>query len=440
MSNFPSCSSYLPSPQLLASPIEETTNNNTNNNNNNNDNSPSNYGSGFLIGAKPGSIVERHIGSSLGDVVHLSPLQIGILRRFLPNGYVEFLLGNNVVKLEPGYELKVNETIAIRRRAELTSYRIQDQDVKPRQILILRQILANLICKDQENKQKLESLYTLNNQVITYGRVMSIYPEGMVLNSNLNNPNDISSYIFLGYQDLKDIKVLRSNSTQNQVRIAIDSESKFLFNVLSLDAGMQVILGESSEPKTIESIWWNKVNLLSRKAIFDGGRMSVSILSLTPYKDTLKRTTSDSPPSDRSYLRLYTEFQNSEGLLFSICGYDNNGVIANFKPPPLSSDKNSNSRGRCWVPFSFFDDPQESYQSPSSSNSYPSSLSESCPQISAPPPTTGNSVNSFSSLPSSSTLGKRQREANGDNSSNNSSNNISNTDKSGPPSLKNPKF
>lgn len=356
---------------------------------------------GILIGAKPGSVVERHIGSSLGDVVHLSPFQTGILRRFLPNGFAEFLLGNSVVKLEPGYELRVNETIAIRRRPELKSYRIKDQDIHPNTIIILQQILANLICKDQDNTQKLESLYSLNDQIITVGRVVAIYPEGMVLTANISNTNDHSSWIFLGYHDLKDIRILESNTTESQIQEAMNKEYKFLERILSLDAGMKATIDDSTTPRTIESIWWNKGNILGRKAIFDGGRISVSILSLKPYEDTLKRETKDSPPEDRAYLRLYTEFQNADGLLFSICGYDENGVIANFKPPPVGSGKNSNSRGRCWVPFSFFDDPTQQVEpSPTSSDATcvpPAQISPS-------------SVDSFVSAPSNPvSLGKRQR-------------------------------
>jgi len=373
--------------QIPANPFNNESTSARTSNNTNNDNI------GILIGAKPGSVVERHIGSTLGDVVNLSPIQTGILRRFLPNGFAEFLLGNSVVKLEPGYELKVNETIAIRRRAELKSYRIQEQDIKPNAIVILQQILANIICKDQDNVQKLESLYSLNNKIITAGRVMSIYPEGMVLNANFSNNNDYTSWIFLGYHDLKDIRVLDAESTEEQIQEKISSESKYLKNLLSLDAGMKVTIGESTVPKTIESIWWNKGNILGRKAVFDGGRVSVSILSLTPHEGTLNRETVDAPPEDRAYLRLYTEFQNSEGLLFSICGYDEAGVIANFKPPPVGSGKNSNTRGRCWVPFSFFDDPTKA----SSDNVIP-------------PPQPMDTYVTGSSVPSSNTLGKRSRE------------------------------
>lgn len=314
---------------------------------------------GILIGARPGAIVERHIGSTLGDVVPLAPHQTGILRRFLPNGFVEFLLGNSVVKLEPGYELRVNETIAVRRRPELKSKRIAEQDISAGAILILQQILGNLICKDEDNTKKLESLYSLNGAVITVGRVMAIYPEGMVLSANLGDSDDLSSWIFLSDDDLKDIRVLSAASSDAHIQSAMNNEYKQLEMLLSLDAGMQVTLRGDTHgtPKTIESLWWNKGSVLGRKAIFDGGRASVSILSLAPYQDTLVRHTSDTPPPDRAYLRLYTEFQNSDGLLFSICGYDAHGVIANFKPPPPASGQNSNTRGRCWVPFSFFDAP-----------------------------------------------------------------------------------
>jgi len=359
---------------------------------------------GILIGARPGAIVERHIGSTLGDVVPLAPHQTGILRRFLPNGFVEFLLGNSVVKLEPGYELRVNETIAVRRRPELKSKRIAEQDISAGAILILQQILGNLICKDEDNTKKLESLYSLNGAVITAGRVMAIYPEGMVLSANLNDSDDLSSWIFLSDDDLKDIRMLPAASSDAHIQSAMNNEYKQLEMLLSLDAGMQVTLRGDSHgtPKTIESLWWNKGSVLGRKAIFDGGRASVSILSLAPYQDTLLRHTSDQPPSDRPYLRLYTEFQNSDGLLFSICGYDAHGVIANFKPPPPASGQNSNTRGRCWVPFSFFDAPAghaeaASSPTPSSRPSEPQSV----------PPTSS----SLSESGATGSLGKRLRES-----------------------------
>jgi len=356
---------------------------------------------GILIGARPGAIVERHIGSTLGDVVPLSPHQTGILRRFLPNGFAEFLLGNSVVKLEPGYELRVNETIAVRRRPELKSKRIAEQDISAGAILILQQILGNLICKDEDNTKKLESLYSLNGAVITAGRVMAIYPEGMVLSANLSDSEDLSSWIFLSDDDLKDIRLLPAASSEAHIQSAMNNEYKQLEMLLSLDAGMQVTLRGDTHgaPKTIESLWWNKGSVLGRKAIFDGGRASVSILSLAPYQDTLLRHTTDAPPPDRSYLRLYTEFQNSDGLLFSICGYDAHGVIANFKPPSPASGQNSNTRGRCWVPFSFFD--------------APTTHSETSPVGSQPPALHEDSTPAASTSESATTgtLGKRLRES-----------------------------
>ena len=376
------------SSNLRRSQTQQLTSNSTNN-------IPSYSGIGMLIGAKPGSIVERHIGSTLGDVVRLSPLQTGILRRFLSNGFVEFLLGNNVVKLEPGYELRVNETIAIRRRQELNTRVIHGQEVRIKDVVILLQILANLICKDEEYSTKLRNLYTVNNNIIKAGCVMAIYPEGVVLSGNFNTPEDVSSWIFLGDKDLNDIKVLPNNLfNESDITSIIDKEWRRLEKLLSLDAGMKVTFGSNDpNPKIIESIWWNKGNVLGRKAIFDNGRASVSILSLRPHEKTLSRATYDSPPSDRSYLRLYTEFQNPEGLLFSICGYDDHGVIANFKPPPPSSGISSDSCGRCWVPFSYFDNSQ---------------LNEnSLPPSATPIPSTPSPLSSSSSLKSSQSISLR---------------------------------
>lgn len=311
---------------------------------------------GLLLGAKPGSIVERHIGSTLGDVVRLTPLQTGILRRFLPDGFVEFLLGNSVVKLEPGYELRINETIAVRRRQELASRNIQNQEVHKTKVVILLQVIANLICQDDETTKKLKSLYTVNNEIITAGYVQAVYPEGIVLSANLSCPDDYSSWIFLGDKDLKDIRVLDgTNLDKDTILRLVNDERSRLECLLSLDAGMEVTFGGSdTEPKIIESLWWHKSNVLGRKAVFDNGRACVSILALTPYHNTLKRKTYDTPQQDRSFLRLYTEFQHAD-LLFSVCAFDDRGVIANFKPPSPSSGKSTDSRGRCWVPYIYFD-------------------------------------------------------------------------------------
>jgi len=369
--------------------------------NGNNDTTQSKYseitGLGIFIGAKPGSIVERHIGSTMGQVVCLSPLQTGILRRFLPNGYVEFLLGDSIVKLEPGYELKVTETIAIRRRPELKAKRMQGMDIAKGNIIILKQIIANIICKDPDTMKKLESLYSVNGEIINVGRVVAIYPEGLVLSSNFLNSSDFNSWIFLGDNDLKEIRVLNTDTPEVQINQETRLEYEYLENILSLDAGMTVTIEKSDIPHKIESIWWTKGNILNRKAFFDGGRLSASILTLSPYKDTLQRETAEIPPPERSYLRLYTEFQNPDGLMFSICGYDEDGVIANYKPPSSTiSDKATNSRGRCWVPFSFFDDPSIN------TDNLKQSTDSSIPQI------TSSSVDTFVTSPSLPVaLGKR---------------------------------
>merc|ERR1712137_29808 len=318
---------------------------------------------GFLLGAKPGSIVERHIGSTLGDVVRLTPMQTGILRRFLPNGFAEFLLGNNVVKLEPGYELRINETIAVRRRQELVSRTIYNQEIQKNKVIILLHILANLICQD-EYENKIRNMYSVNDEVVTAGYVVGIYPEGVVVSANLTCPEDYSSWIFLGDNDLRDMRVLDSASLdKDSIMQIVNEERNHLEQLLSLDAGMQVTFGNSEDPKTIESLWWDKGNVLGRTAVFDEGRLRVSILSLTPYQNTLNRKTFDSPPSGRSFLRLYTEFQHSD-LIFAICAFDERGVIANFKPPSPTSGKSTHNRGRCWLPYKFFDSNAEPTPTP----------------------------------------------------------------------------
>ena len=316
------------------------------------------FSQGFTLEIFPGYVVERHVTSkTIGELAPLSPLQQGIVRKVLSNGIVEFLLASTIVKLEPFYMLKEDETLAIRRRPEIPVLQLSDStEIRKFYFIVFKRMLANRDCSLgwKRDNRKIEGLYSFNNEIIVSGHVVEVYHDGVVISANLTNTEDFTSWIFIGIADLKDISVFSHPNycTINQIDSHIEKTKEEIKEILEFDAGMLAQVDINQPPKRIEFLYWRTDNILDRKVSFDGPlNATTPVSSLIKVKDN-NRAVYDSLPPNKSHLKF------SQGTLihlntkYKIHRFDNEGVVLKVVH---SDSQTPNQSHHTWVPYSMLE-------------------------------------------------------------------------------------